>query len=110
MTFFKGPNHTHSGDGQDKLMDFAKDTFPLAVYGLQDVFSGRILFLKLWTSNSDPRLIGKWYLQHIYNSQGIIKTSYIFIIIYKFNQQMFEIILNQYILNYIINRNFFGGK
>ena len=60
---------------------FVKDTFPLAVYGLQDVFSGRILFLKLWTSNSDPRLIGKWYLQHIYNSQGIIETSYIFIII-----------------------------
>ncbi len=53
-------------------MDFAKDTFPLAVYGLQDVFSGRILFLRLWTSNSDPKLIGKWYLQHIYNCRGIL--------------------------------------
>lgn len=67
----QGPNHTHSGDGHDKLMDFMRDTFPLAVYGLQDVFSGFILFLKLWTSNSDPKLIGRWYLEHLYNTRGM---------------------------------------
>ena len=72
IDIFQGPNHTHSADGHDKLMDFAKDTFPLAVYGLQDVFSGRILFLKLWPSNSDPKLIGKWYLQHLYDCKGTI--------------------------------------
>lgn len=44
---FKGPNHTYSGDGHDKLMDVMNNTFPLAVYGLQDVFSGYILYLKL---------------------------------------------------------------
>ena len=36
MFSLKGSNHTHSGDGHDKLMGFMKSTFPLAVYGLQD--------------------------------------------------------------------------
>ena len=34
----QGPNHTHSGDGHDKLMAFMNCTFPLTVYGLQDVY------------------------------------------------------------------------
>lgn len=46
-------------------------TFPLAVYGLQDAFSGYILYLKLWTSNSDPKLIGRWYLEHLYQTRVI---------------------------------------
>ena len=66
----KGPNHTHSADKHDKLMDFAKDTFPLAVYGLQDVFIARILLLKVWTSNSNPLLIGRWYMEHLYETKG----------------------------------------
>ena len=68
----QGPNHTHSGDGHNKLMEFMNCTFPLAVYGLQDVYSGYILYLKLWTSNSDPKIIGRWYLQHLYESKGEI--------------------------------------
>ena len=63
-------NHTHSCDGHDKLMGFMKDTFPLAVYGMQDVFSGYILYLKLWNSNSNPKLVGRWYLEHLYNTRG----------------------------------------
>ena len=55
--------------GHDKLMDFAKDTFPLAVYGLQDIFSARIL-VKVWTSNSNPLLIGRWYMEHLYETKG----------------------------------------
>ena len=47
-----------------------KNTFPLAVYGLQDVFSGYIIYLKLWTSNSDPKLVGRWYLEHLYRTRG----------------------------------------
>ncbi|XP_028412477.1 uncharacterized protein LOC114535309 [Dendronephthya gigantea] len=54
-------------------MDFSRDTFPLAVYGLRDVFSGFILFLKIWTSNSDPKLIGRWYWEHINNSKVVSK-------------------------------------
>lgn len=64
------PNHTFSGDGHDKLMDFAKDTFPLAVYGMQDVFSGYLVYLKVWMSNSNPKLVGRWYLEHLYKSKG----------------------------------------
>lgn len=66
----QGPNHTFSGDGHDKLMDFAKDTFPLAVYGMQDVFSGYLVYLKVWMSNSNPKLIGRWYLDHLNKSKG----------------------------------------
>ena len=69
MFSLKGSNHTHSGDGHDKLMGFMKSTFPLAVYVLQDVFSGYILWLKLWTSNSDPKLVGRWYLDHLYKTK-----------------------------------------
>ncbi|CAH3159321.1 unnamed protein product [Porites lobata] len=54
-----GPNHTYSGDGHDKLMGFMNSTFPVAVYGLQDAFSGYILNLKLWTTNSHRKLIGR---------------------------------------------------
>jgi len=46
-----------------------KNTFPLAVYGLQDVFSGYIIYLKLWTPNSDPKLVGRWYLEHLYRTR-----------------------------------------
>ena len=70
----QGPNHTHSGDGHDKLMGFMNSTFPLAVYGLQDAYSGYILYLKLWILNSDPKIIRRWYLQHLYESKGEICT------------------------------------
>ena len=51
-------------------MGFMNSTFPLAVYGLQDAFSGYILYLKLWTRNSDPKLIGRWYMDHLYSTKG----------------------------------------
>ena len=51
-------------------MGFMNSTFPLAVYGLQDAFSGYILYLKLWTTNSDPQLIGRWYMDHLYSTKG----------------------------------------
>ena len=72
LSCIQGPNHTHSGDGHDKLMGFMNSTFPLAVYGLQDAFSGYILYLKLWTTNSDPKLIGRWYMDHLYKTKGNI--------------------------------------
>ncbi|XP_028403995.1 uncharacterized protein LOC114526598 [Dendronephthya gigantea] len=52
-------------------MGFMNGTFPLAVYGLQDVFSNYIIYLKLWTSNSDPKLVGRWYLEQLYRSRVI---------------------------------------
>jgi hypothetical protein len=58
-------------------MGFIRDTFPLAVYGLLDVFSGKVLFLKLWTSNSNPKLIGRWYLEHLTKTKGDINCKII---------------------------------
>ena len=45
-------------------------TFPLAVYWFQDAFSGYIFYLKLWTTNSDPKLIGRWYMDHLYSTKS----------------------------------------
>ena len=46
LNLIKGRNHTHSADGNDKLMHFAKDTFPLAVYGLQMFLALEFSFFK----------------------------------------------------------------
>lgn len=61
----KGPNWVHSLDGHDKLMGYQNSTFPLAVYGCIDMCSRKILWLRIWVSNSDPRLIGRWYLEYL---------------------------------------------
>ena len=54
----KGPNWVHSVDGHDKLMVYQNSTYPLAVYGCLDTCSRKLLWLRIWTSNSDPDLIG----------------------------------------------------
>ena len=59
---FKGPNFVHSLDGHDKLMGYQNSTFPLAIYGCIDTASRKLLWLRVWTSNSDPLVIGRWYL------------------------------------------------
>lgn len=58
----KGPNFVHSLDGHDKLMGYQNSTFPLAIYGCIDTASRKILWLKIWVSNSDPNEldIGTW--------------------------------------------------
>lgn len=67
----KGANWFHSFDGHDKLMGYQNHTFPLAIYGCLDTASRKILWLKVWTSNSDPRIIGNWYLQYLYETRKI---------------------------------------
>ena len=52
-------------------MGFQKDTFPLAVYGCLDTASRKLLFLKVGTGNSDPRVIGLWYLEFLYETKQI---------------------------------------
>ena len=61
-----GPNWVVSLDGHDKLMGFQKSTFPLAIYGCIDTASRKILFLKVWTSNSNPIFVGWWYFEYLY--------------------------------------------
>ena len=55
----KGPNWVHSLDGHDKMMGYQNSTFPLAIYGCIDTASRKLLWLKVWVSNSDPKIIGR---------------------------------------------------
>ena len=66
-----GVNWFLSIDGHDKLMGYQNSTFPLAVYGMMDQASRKILFLKCWTSNSDPRLIGRWYIDYLLENRTL---------------------------------------
>ena len=65
----KGSKWIHSLDGHDKLMGYQNSTFPLAIYGCMDTASRKLLWLKVWTSNSDPQLIGRWYLEYLFESR-----------------------------------------
>ena len=67
----KGTNWVHSMDGHDKLMGYQNSTFPLAVYGAIDTASRKILWLKIWISNSSPKRIGLWYLEYLYEARQI---------------------------------------
>ena len=67
----RGPNWVHSVDGHNKLMGFQNDTFPLAIYGSIDTASRKLLWLRVWTNNREPRLIGRWYLEYLYESKVI---------------------------------------
>lgn len=58
-------------DGHDKLYGYQNWTFPLGVYGCLDTFSRKILFLFLCYSNSDPNVIGKRYLQYLYETKTL---------------------------------------
>ena len=29
------------------------------------------MFIKVWKSNSDPKLVGRWYFDHLYTSRRI---------------------------------------
>ena len=52
-------------------MGFQNSTFPLAVYGSIDTASRKILWLRIWISNSDPKLIGRWYLEYLMEAKMI---------------------------------------
>jgi hypothetical protein len=67
----KGPNFVHSVDGHDKLMGYQNSTYPLAIYGCIDTASRKILWLRIWVSNSDPLIVGLWYLEYLYETKTI---------------------------------------
>ena len=70
----KGPNWVHSLDGHAKLMGYQKSTFPLAVYGCLDSASRKLLWLRIWTTNSDPKVVGRWYFEHLYETKMIAQN------------------------------------
>ena len=67
----QGVNWVWSLDGHDKLMGFQNWTFPIALYGCYDTASRKVMFLKVWTSNSSPDIIGRWYFDHVFETQKL---------------------------------------
>ena len=60
-----GPDWLHSLDGHDKSMGFQNWTFPIALYGSLDTFSRKLMFLKVWDSNSNPLITGRFFWEHL---------------------------------------------
>ena len=52
-------------------MGFQKDAIPLAIYGCLDPASRKLLFFKIGPGNSDPMVVGFWYLEFLYETKGI---------------------------------------
>ena len=52
-------------------MGYQNSTFPLALYGCMDTASRKLLWLKVWITNFDPQLIGRWYLEHLLQTKVI---------------------------------------
>ena len=65
----RGVNWVCSLDGHDKLMGYRNSTFPLAVYGCIDTASRKLLWLRVWVTNSSPKVVGRWYLEYLYESR-----------------------------------------
>ena len=63
-------------DGHDKFCGYQKAMFSLCIYGGQDTYSSRINFLRIWTSNNNPKIIGRFYLDYLYESRGRIILSH----------------------------------
>lgn len=53
-----GPNDQWCYDGHDK-----QSKYGLAIHGCVDAFTGKIMWLKVFISNHDPRVILKNYLE-----------------------------------------------
>ena len=62
-------NWVFSLDGHDKMMGFQNSTFPLAIYGCLDTFSHKIIFLHVWKGNSDPVVVGNFYMHHLVENE-----------------------------------------
>jgi len=54
-------------------MGYQNSTFPIAIYGSIDTCSRKIVWLKVWSSNSNPVLIGRFYIEHLFSTNTISK-------------------------------------
>ena len=50
---------------------YQNSTFPIAVYGCIDTASRKVLWIKCWTSNSDPKRVASWYVDWLRESGTI---------------------------------------
>ena len=47
------PKWVMSLDGHDKLMSFQNNTFPIAIYGAIDTTSRKLLWIKVWATQTE---------------------------------------------------------
>ena len=53
----------------DKLMGFQNSTFPIAICSCLDRAGRKLVWIKVWDSNSLPYLIARWYFDYLYESK-----------------------------------------
>ena len=58
-----GPNEIWSFDGHDKL----SVAFGLAIHGCVDWYSGKFIWLNVFTTNHNPQYVAKLYLTEVFN-------------------------------------------
>lgn len=63
-------NHIWAIDQHDKWLRFG-----LWLHLGTEVFSGRLLWLKIWWTNKDPHLICSYYLEAARELQGNLNTN-----------------------------------
>ena len=51
------------------MMGYQNSTFPIAIYGMLEQASRKIVFLKCWTTNSNPDIVGSWYMELLESSK-----------------------------------------
>ena len=61
----EGANWVFSFDGHVKLMSFPNSTFLIAIYSCFDTASKKLVWIKVWDSNSSPYLITCWYFDYL---------------------------------------------
>ena len=65
----RGSNWVHLLNGHDKLMGYQNSTFPFAIYGCLDTASRKLLWLRVWTSNFNPKVVTRWYIDYLYETR-----------------------------------------
>ena len=66
--FSKGPNFIWHIDGYDKLMPFG-----FGIHGCIDGFSKKIIWLNVYRTNSDPTIVGMYFVDAVEKMQGCPK-------------------------------------
>ena len=52
-----------------KLMRYQRIAFPLFVYGCIDTAIRKVIWLRIWTDNCDPKRITKWYFDYLFKKR-----------------------------------------
>lgn len=55
----------------DRLMEYQNSAYPKAVYGCIDTATTKLMWLHVWVTNSNPKIIGSCYLEYLYVTQVI---------------------------------------